>query len=92
MIHRSTNAVNVRSSAWFRSDTAQYFISPRVQERTLYPGRVTMDGDASRLSGAGVMNRLTGICFVDKQAQLRSCRRGSRGGRQLRENRLPINL
>src|SRR5439155_8300372 len=58
-----TNSVNSLSSAWFKSDTAQYFISLLVQEKTLYPRRVITVGEVLRLVGSGVMNKLIGCLF-----------------------------
>ena len=58
-----TNSVNSCSSAWFKSDTAQYFMPLFVQEETLYPRRVAVVGGVLRLVDAGVMNRLIGCLF-----------------------------
>jgi hypothetical protein len=61
MIHRPTNAVNLLNSAWFKSDTAQYFMSPRIQDKILYSPGVALDGDILRLLGAVLMNKLMGV-------------------------------
>ena len=59
----SNHFTNSRSSAWFRSDTAQNFIPLFVQARMLYPRRFITVGEVFRLAAAGVINRLIGCLF-----------------------------
>lgn len=60
---RSNNPLNWRSSAWFKSETAEYFIPLFVHVTILYPRRVTTVAEIVRLVGAGVMKRLIGCLF-----------------------------